>query len=255
MVEKSHFKFQSMNNPTDNMSETINFFGFKIFNQSLEHLKKKDRIINTINPHSYCVAVKDNLFKKALIDSDILVADGVGIIYAEKLKSGKDMKRITGADIHEFLLKQAELNKSKVFYLGSSNEILEKIKLKINSTFRNIEVGTFSPPFKDNFSEEENDLIIKTINRFQPSILFVGMTAPKQEKWVLLNQNKIRSEKICSIGAVFDFYSGNKKRAPKILRVLGMEWIYRSFGSIRLARRNIISNPKFIIYVLRNLFK
>ena len=94
-----------------------------------------------------------------------------------------------------------------------------------------------------------------TVNKFNPDVLFVGMTAPKQEKWVYQNKHNLNSTVICSIGAVFDFYAGNIVRAPKILIDLGLEWVHRSFMSFRLFKRNLISNPKFLIYILKEKFK
>ena len=89
------------------------------------------------------------------------------------------------------------------------------------------------------------------VNVFNPDVLFVGMTAPKQEKWVHLYKNELNANTICSIGAVFDFYAGNIERAPKLMINLGLEWLHRSFKSSRLLRRNFISNPKFIIHNLK----
>ena len=92
------------------------------------------------------------------------------------------------------------------------------------------------------------------VNVFNPDVLFVGMTAPKQEKWVHLYKNELNANTICSIGAVFDFYAGNIERAPKLMINLGLEWLHRSFKSSRLLRRNFISNPKFILHILKLKF-
>ena len=89
----------------------------------------------------------------------------------------------------------------------------------------------------------------------KPDVLFVGMTAPKQEKWVYQYRQNLNATIICSIGAVFDFYAGNTVRAPKILIDLGLEWLHRSLMSFRLFKRNLISNPKFLIYILKEKFK
>ena len=100
------------------------------------------------------------------------------------------------------------------------------------------------------FSDEDSKIMINKINTFQPDILFVGMTAPKQEKWVNQFNSSLKVRNICSIGAVFDFYAGQTKRAPKLIIKVGLEWLYRSFKNWRLFKRNFISNPKFIIYIL-----
>ena len=231
---------------------TIDFLDFKIFNDNINNVLGSNKmIINTINPHSFCKALDDKVFKNALTKSDILLADGFGIVLASKLLYKKNIKRITGADIHDYLIKYANKKSLKIFYLGSTEKTLKKIKNKINSKFSNITVNYFSPPFKNDFNEHDNKKMIFEINKIKPDILFIGMTAPKQEKWVYMNYKKINVKYMCSIGAVFDFYSGNIKRAPKWIRDIGMEWVFRSLLSFRLAKRSLISNPRFILYLLK----
>ena len=145
----------------------------------------------------------------------------------------------------------ANKNGLKVFYLGASDETLSKIKKRIQIEFPNCTIETFSPPFKSNFSEKENEIMLQEINSFQPNILFVGMTAPKQEKWVFHNKEKINARVICSIGAVFDFYAGNVKRASPFWIKIGLEWLPRLVKEPRrLFYRNFISTPKFILEVI-----
>jgi N-acetylglucosaminyldiphosphoundecaprenol N-acetyl-beta-D-mannosaminyltransferase len=108
-------------------------------------------IINTLNPHSYCVAKRDKAFKEALQQSDFLLPDGVGIVLAAKVLIGKKIEKIAGADIHEFLLEQANLKSQKVFYLGASVRTLKLIEKRIHKEFPNIQVVSYSPPFKAKF--------------------------------------------------------------------------------------------------------
>ena len=92
------------------------------------------------------------------------------------------------------------------------------------------------------------------VNSFKPDVLFVGMTAPKQEKWIYEFKNQLEAKNICAIGAVFDFYAGNVNRAPEFIIRLGLEWLHRSIKSKRLFKRNFISNPKFILHILKLKF-
>lgn len=207
-------------------------------------------IINTINSHSYCEAKKDKTFANALLSSDLLLPDGVGIVYATKILTGKKIKKIAGADIHKYLLEEADKKHQKVFYLGASKSTLQIIEKKIKKEFPNINVGSYSPPYKPEFSCEETNTMIRTVNIAKPDILFVGMTAPKQEKWVHANKENINVKTIASIGAVFDFYAGTYKRAPEWMLSLGLEWLHRSLGSWRLAKRNLISIPLFFKEIL-----
>ena len=230
----------------------MQILGYNIDSISPVFSLKQQTIINTINPHSYCVAKRDAKFKTALLESDILLADGIGIVLAAWLLFGEKLKRITGPDMHIKLLNEAQKGKLKVFYLGANESTLNKIKDRVNKEYPLVELASYSPPFKTEFSEEDNALIIETVNQFAPNILFIGLTAPKQEKWSYQNKHKLHVNVICSIGACFDFYAGTVKRAPKWVREIGLEWLHRSVSSPgRLGKRNILSNPEFIIDVLK----
>lgn len=229
--------------------------GYKILKKPLKTINFSEvKVISTINPHSYCVANKDLDFKQALKNSDILLPDGIGIVWAEKFLNGNSIKKIAGYDLFLFLMNKINKEYGSVFFLGASEETLDKIKSKSSQEYPNITFGSYSPPYKVAFSNKDSKIMCDEVNVFNPDVLFVGMTAPKQEKWVHLYKNELNANTICSIGAVFDFYAGNIERAPKLMINLGLEWLHRSFKSSRLLRRNFISNPKFILHILKLKF-
>jgi len=238
----------------------MEIMGYNIYDKSLDELnlnfeKKSKYIINTLNPHSYIVAKNDKLFQKALKESNVLLPDGSGIVLAAKFLKNKKIKKIAGADIHMYLLNKAEKKGLKVFYMGSSPNTLDKIKQRLKRDFPNVKAGFYSPPFKDKFDEIENQEIINAINDFNPDILFVGMTAPKQEKWLYENKEKINFKVGSCIGAVFDFYAGNIKRPSKFIIDMHLEWLYRFLQEPkRLWRRNFISTPLFLIDMIKYKF-
>ena len=220
---------------------------YKIYTASPSSINTDEKcIINTINPHSYCVAKKDRDFNEALLSSEVLLPDGFGMVLATRFLTGQKINKIAGADIHRYLLKQANKNKLKVFYLGASHQTLELIEKRIRNEFINIKVASYSPPYKPQFTNEETLEMIDKVNIFQPDFLFVGMTAPKQEKWVYANKERLDVNVIASIGAVFDFYAGNVNRAPKWMIKFGIEWLHRSLQSRRLLISNFKSNPVFL---------
>ena len=236
-----------------NLAQLVNH---QIFNAPLSSIKIDEKcIINTINPHSYCEAKKDINFKEALLNSDVLLPDGSGIVFATKILTGKKITKIAGADIHHYLLEKANVRKQKVFYLGASLKTLNLIKERVNKEFSNITVESYSPPYKPEFSKQETSEMISAVNDFMPDYLFVGMTAPKQEKWVYANKTKLNANVITSIGAVFDFYSGNINRAPQWMIKFGIEWLHRSLKSRRLLIRNLKSNPIFLYDLIKEKIK
>lgn len=212
-------------------------------------------IINTINPHSYCEAKKDQLFAQALATSDLLLPDGSGIVLATKIILGKKINKIAGTDIHRFLLDKSNAKSQKVFYLGASDSTLQLIEKRIATEFQNIQFSSYSPPYKPEFTTEDTKAMLAAVNRVKPDILFVGMTAPKQEKWVYANQEQIEANVIVSIGAVFDFFAGTVKRSGPIWIKLGLEWLPRLLKEPRrLWKRNFVSTPLFLWDVVKAKF-
>jgi N-acetylglucosaminyldiphosphoundecaprenol N-acetyl-beta-D-mannosaminyltransferase len=230
---------------------TLTILGYKIFTGEESFFSGGFHgVISSINPHSYIVARKDEAFRNALMNSELLLPDGIGIVLAARILTGTRIKRITGSDIHRILLHYLDEKKGSCFYFGSADATLGKLRERISQEYPGIETAFFSPPFKPSFTEEEDLSMIKIINDFNPEILFVGMTAPRQEKWVYKNRNLLNAKIICPVGAVFDFYAGTVKRPGKIWLSLGLEWLPRLLREPgRLWKRTLISTPLFIWYV------
>jgi len=209
------------------------------------------------NPHSLEVAETDLVFGEAIKNADLIVPDGVGILIGSGLLGGTIRKRVTGSDIFWGLSRALNgKNGFSVFFLGSTEKNLAKIRDRMKYDFPNIDIlGTYSPPFKAEFSEEENTVMIKEINRVEPDVLWVGMTAPKQEKWIYKNKNRLDVKLIGPIGAAFDFYTGSAKRSSSFFQEIGLEWLPRFLREPRrMWRRNLVSNPRFLLRIIGQRF-
>lgn len=230
----------------------MKIMNYKVFTDDLKTLNLSNRqVINTINPHSYVTAKEDKLFFEALQDSDLLIPDGSGMVIAAKQINKQSIKKIAGADLHKYLLESMNTIDGKVFYMGASQKTLDKIHEKIKIEFPNIIVESYSPPFKADFSEEENQVIIDKINAFNPHVLFIGMTAPKQEKWLHIHKSRLSFTISSSIGAVFDFYAGTVERPSQFWIDMHLEWLPRLLKEPkRLWRRNLVSTPLFLLDML-----
>lgn len=242
-----------------NMSDkykSVSCMGYDIFSDDLAKIEYRNKlIINTINQYSFCIAEENNAFKQSLLNSDILLPDGIGITAAVKLFTGKKIKKIAGADIHKFLLNEADQDHASCFYLGSNDETLEKITDRVNIEYPHIKVGAYSPPYKEEFTDGDNEIILRLINEFKPEILFIGMTAPKQEKWTYTFKDQINANIICSIGAVFDFYAGTIKRPSRPIINLGLEWLWRLIKEPRrLWKRYLYYGPVFLYKIFKAKF-
>ena len=197
------------------MQKIIQCLGYNVFSDELSKIQlveNKAKILNTISPNSYGIATKDSRFSKALKNSDILVLDGVYFSLGSILKEGKFIKKNQGPDVFKYFMKYFDKVGGKVFFLGSTEKVLENIKKRAFSDYPNLSISYFSPPFKDEFTMKDNNEIIQKINLFNPDIVFVGMTCPKQEKWAYENGKSLKTSVVCSIGAVLIGMLAIKKR-------------------------------------------
>lgn len=212
---------------------------------------RKAQVLACANPHSLAVADKDPVFLDALRESNYVIPDGFGIVLASKLLGGGIRQQIHGPDVFMALSQRWNIGKGKsYFFLGSSEEVLGKIRKKMAESFPNIRVsGTFSPPFGE-FTESDNERMIEMINKSKSTALWVGMTAPKQEKWIHRHRDRLDVPFIGGVGALFDFFAGTKKLPAPWVQRMGLIWLYRFCKEPkRLWRRNIISTPVFLYNV------
>lgn len=239
------------------VSKSLPLLEYNVFNDDLSSIDyTQKQLITTINQYSYCIAENDFNFKKALQNSDILLPDGVGIVIAAKLLENKKIKKIAGADIHRFLLEKLNEHSGSCMYLGSSENTLDKIQQRLATEYPNINVSTYSPPYKSKFSEEDNNMMVSAVNKVKPDVLFVGMTAPKQEKWSKDNENQLDTKTICAIGAVFDFYAGTVERPSQFWIKLQLEWFIRLVKEPkRMWRRYLYYGPFFLYLLLKVMLK
>jgi len=211
------------------------------------------------NPHSYTVAIKDKVFARALKDADWLVPDGAGVVLASRFLRGTINERVTGSDVFTGLNNRMNAAGSmRVFFLGSTEETLELVRQRMGYDYPAIKVaGTFSPPFKDVYSSAEISGMVKAINSAAPDVLWVGLSAPKQERFIFENRARLNVKFIAAVGAVFDFYSGNVKRDKDSWFVNhGMEWLPRLLQEPgRLWRRMFVSAPVFVWHVIKQKVK
>lgn len=221
----------------------------------LQQLPEGKVLINTVNAHSFNTAQKDSLFADALMRGDALIPDGISIVKAcEWLKAKSQPKeRIAGWDLFSYEMDKLNKKGGKCFFMGSSENVLSMIRRRVAIDYPDIKVETYSPPYKSEFTKEDNEAIIAAINQYDPDLLWIGMTAPKQEKWVYTHWDELDIHcHVGTIGAVFDFFAGTVERAPIWCQEHGLEWAYRLLKEPkRMWRRYIIGNSLFLWNILK----
>ena len=247
---------------------TVEILGYQVTNAgldgSVEHvmasLQRHTRplVMACLNPHSVVTAAGNSRFRTALDHADILLPDGIGIVLAGRVLGHQVNERVAGFEFFERLCERTnEIGDIGHFFLGSTHPVLERVRERIARDYPRLRfAGCYSPPFKAEFSVEDNQMMIDAVNSAAPDVLWVGMTAPKQEMWIRDNVGSLNVPFVGAIGAVFDFYSGNKSRAPKWVRSAGMEWLPRLLREPkRLFRRNFVSTPLFLAMLAKALYR
>ncbi len=198
------------------------------------------------------IACREHEDLKAIYgNSSFNVIDGMPIVKKVR-KCGKTNERCSAPDFMDFVFSESERSgKTHYFYGGKNEEVLSTLKSEILKKHPNLKiVGSYCPPFRP-LTEKEDADIVKEINALKPDFIWVGIGAPKQERWIDAHENSIDSGVLLGVGAAFDFFSGNLKKAPKWIEKLSLEWLYRFFKEPkRLFNRYIVGGFKYVWYSL-----
>lgn len=211
------------------------------------HIKElSGEYICVSNVHTTITAFDDASYRDVQNNAILAIPDGGPLSSLGKKRGFTQMARTTGPDYMGEILKISKDNGYKHYFYGSTNETLQKLQIKLKCKFGDINiVGMYSPPFRP-LTEEEDKKIINEINNANPDFVWVGLGAPKQEKWMSQHQGKIKGLMV-GIGAAFDYFAGNIKRAPVWMQKCNVEWLYRLIQDPkRLIGRYTYTNTKFL---------
>jgi len=204
------------------------------------------------NVHMCMEAFDSAEFQGVVNNSDLVVADGRPIYWAQKLLGAKHASQVRGQDLMEKLCSISGERSLRIgLYGGAASAVLDSVVEKLKTTHPGIKlVYTYSPPFRC-LTEQENSGVINDINDAGVDVLFVGIGCPKQEVWMAEHKASLNCVMV-GVGAAFDFIAGTKKHAPRYMQRMGLEWLFRLFSEPkRLGARYLKQNPRFIFYFSR----
>ncbi len=242
-----------------NYQSKINLLGIKFLNTTMaeaveliaEHIgrNQKDKIF-FVNPDCFNKTFSDKEYFELLQKADYIFPDGIGVHLACKMIDNPLKENINGTDMLPFLC-QIALQRGFSFYLlGGKPGIAAMMKAKLEKDYPGIRITGEQHGYFDRF--KDSAALLSRINEQSPDILLVAFGAPVQEKWIEDNFNNLNCRIVMGVGGLFDFYSGNIKRAPTWMREIGMEWFFRFLMEPkRMFKRYFIGNPVFIFRVLR----
>ena len=217
--------------------------------QIREYIKEgKPRQVCLANAYTLAVAEKDESLMNLLNNSDLVLADGMSIVWAGRWVGAALPQRVAGPDLMEALCAEASRKSYRIYLLGSTDDNLKALSEVLKIKYPNIQIaGMYSPPFCERLDEKETKKIIGYLSEAKADILFVSMSAPKQEKWIANNLTNIPIPVCIGVGAAFDFISGKIPRAPLWLRKTGFEWAHRLYCEPRrLWKRYLLGNMVFL---------
>lgn len=221
------------------------------FSEAIKNEKKLRVSVTPVN----CLlwAHRDKKLRNIYNSADIVTADGVPVVWASKLLGEPINGRVTGLDLLPEFSKVAAKEGFTFFFLGASEGVGEKLSRKLQQDNPELKIsGSYSPPFADTFSDDENSKMIDLINQSGADVLWVSLTAPKQDFWIANHFNKLNVSIAIGVGAAFDVVCGNIKRAPKWMQKSGLEWLFRFVQEPkRLFKRYLVEAPQFIPLVIK----
>jgi N-acetylglucosaminyldiphosphoundecaprenol N-acetyl-beta-D-mannosaminyltransferase len=207
--------------------------------------------VGCANQHYLNIAYKDYLFKNELNELDLVHPDGVGVVIAAIILSNFSFfpTKITGSDLYLKLLKRADEERASIFLLGDIEAVLKKCCYEINSLFPNIKIVGIH----NGYFDLENTNVTNIINDALPDILFVGLGAPRQERWISKWKNSIKVKKIIAVGGGFRVIGKDRTRGPKFMQNYGLEWFIRLLSNpLMYWRRYLIGIPLFLYRILKS---
>ncbi len=219
-----------------------------------EVIKKANEFLNTegnkyiVTPNSeMCIVAKeDEKFRNILNKADLIIPDGIGVVFASKLNKNKLKERVAGYDFVINFFEKHNKDKLKVYMLGSKPGVTDKAKINIENKYKNVEVVGHRDGY---FKKDDEQKIVEEISKQQPDLLLVALGMNKQETFIYNYKDKLNSKISIGVGGAIDVLAGEVKRAPKIFIKLNLEWFYRLLKQPTRFFR-MLNIPKFVLVVL-----
>jgi N-acetylglucosaminyldiphosphoundecaprenol N-acetyl-beta-D-mannosaminyltransferase len=216
-------------------------------------INKKPSYVITPNVDHIVKLEKDAEFKEVYKNANLILTDGMPLIWISKMKSTPIKEKVSGSDLFPKVCELAARKSYKMFLLGAAEGVAAKAAENLQEKFNGLNVvGTYSPSYGFEKKEDEIEKIINIINEAKPDILAVGLGAPKQEKFVYKYNNRLNVPVSLAIGASIDFEAGNIERAPEFMQKCGLEWFYRLCKEPkRMFKRYLVDDIKIFKIALK----
>lgn len=206
--------------------------------------------VGYVNAANFNLAAQNERFAEALKSADLVHADGQSVVWASRWLRSPLPERVNAGDFFVRFCERCARDGLRLYFLGSREAVAEKAADRLRSRVPGLDIaGTHH----GHFDPGNSDDIVEQINRAAPDILLVGMGAPRQDLWVAEHTSKLDVGAAWCVGALFEYFSDTRRRAPVWMRRAGLEWLFRlCLEPGRLWRRYILGNPQFVWRVLQS---
>lgn len=242
---------------------TVNILGVAVSVVNLEiALDKIEDWIVKRQPNYVCVrdvhgvveSQRDERLRRIHNAAGMVTPDGMPLVWISKLKGHRRVDRVYGPDLMLALCQRSLEKGYRHFFYGGAEGVAQRLASRLQASFPGLQIaGTHTPPFRP-LKEAEDEVVVKKINESQADIVWVGLSTPKQEKWMAEHVGRLEACVLLGVGAAFDFHAGLKRQAPRWIQRSGFEWLFRLLTEPRrLWRRYLINNPTFIFLITLQL--
>lgn len=236
----------------DILGVRLNFIDYETAIRTINRFHNNNQrvYVTLTNPHSVLLCHRDQKMRRATAGAAMNLPDGIGTILAAKLLGYENTGRVTGPAL---MLRLCDTGRSygyRHYFYGGKKNVAEKLAAALAKTYPGLKIaGTYTPPFRE-LSHSEDKQIVSKINHAKPDILWVGLGAPKQEKWMAAHLGKIHAAVMIGVGAAFDFHTATVPWAPPWIRKIGFEWAYRLLKEPKRMWRRNFDSPLFLIKII-----
>jgi N-acetylglucosaminyldiphosphoundecaprenol N-acetyl-beta-D-mannosaminyltransferase len=236
-----------MINPVD-LEDAINTIKNWIQNQEANY-------ICVTSAHGVLECQDDAQLKSIFNQSGLTTPDGMSIVWILRILGNKNVDRVYGPDLMKAVCNESLYQGWKHYLYGGEPGVVEVLSERLNQTYPGLRiVGSFTPPFRD-LTHDEERLLLQQIQVSQPDIIWVGLSTPKQERWMANYVNKLPGKVFIGVGAAFDFLSGKKRQAPRWIQRSGIEWLFRLITEPRRLWKRYLQYPRFVMLVTMQLLR
>jgi N-acetylglucosaminyldiphosphoundecaprenol N-acetyl-beta-D-mannosaminyltransferase len=202
--------------------------------------------------HGIMESQRDEGLRRIHNEAGLVTPDGMPLVWLSRLHGQGHVARVYGPDLMLALCEHSLLRGYKHFFYGGGEGVPDLLANNLRRRFPGLwVVGGYSPPFRP-LSGAEDERVVAAINEAAPDIVWIGLSTPKQERWMTEHVGQLTAPVLIGVGAAFDFHSGLKKQAPRWMQRSGLEWLYRlATEPKRLWRRYLVNNPLFVLRVLQ----